>query len=99
MKDLLRNLPSGNLGVAGPMANCPAKEQMPMKKHQLELTWQRDPRARQPKASPRKQRRFQMAHFWFDQMRQAVNGAFDRAPATKPPPEQTYFQIVRTNVR
>jgi hypothetical protein len=39
----------------------------------------------------RRQRRLSRANWWFDRMRQAVDGAFDRQPAPAPRPEQIWF--------
>ena len=40
----------------------------------------------------RRQRRLSRANWWFDRMRQAVEGALDRQPAPPPRPEQIWLR-------
>jgi hypothetical protein len=42
----------------------------------------------------RRQRRLSRANWWFDRMRQAVDGALDGQPPP-PPPEQVWMELPR----
>lgn len=47
----------------------------------------------------RRQRRMQRAAWWFDQMRQAVDHAFDWSTPPLPRPEQTWLPGTRRKAR
>jgi hypothetical protein len=61
-----------------------------MTKSQLELTF--ESRNRSIRTIPR-QRSLRSAHWWFDQMRQVVDRALERRPASAPRPEQIYLSL------
>jgi hypothetical protein len=63
-----------------------------MMKPQLELSLEK-PAALHPHV--RQHRRRQRARWWFDRMRQVVDRALDRRPASEPKPEQIYFSLGR----
>lgn len=56
-------------------------------KHQMELTLAASTPAY--RRAHRRQRRMPSAHWWFDQMRKAVDEAMDWQPARPARPEQT----------
>ena len=70
-------------------------------KHQLEMTLAAPAPTPAPalRRSFRRQRRIPSAHWWFDQMRKAVDDAMDWQPAPPARPEQTSLLLVagRTN--
>ncbi len=61
-------------------------------KHQMELTLADATPAYRPAA--RRQRRLPSAHWWFDQMRKAVDEAMDWQPVAPVRPEQTRLLLV-----
>ena len=65
-------------------------------KHQMELTLAAPAHAPVPafRRSFRRQRRLPSAHWWFDQMRKAVDEAMDWQPAPPVRPEQTSLLLV-----
>ena len=58
-------------------------------KHQMELTLAAPAPAPAYRRAHRRQRRMPSAHWWFDQMRKAVDEAMDWQPAPPARPEQT----------
>lgn len=61
-------------------------------KHQMELTLANSTPAY--RRAVRRQRRLPSAHWWFDQMRKAVDEAMDWQPAASARPEQTRLLLV-----
>ena len=59
-------------------------------KEQLEITFEAPTQWRRP---VRGQERRAKAQWWFTQMRQLVDAAFDWTAPTAPRPEQTYFRL------
>ncbi len=60
-------------------------------KHQMELTLAAKPPA--ARRAVRRQRRLPSAHWWFDQMRKAVDEAMDWQPAPPARPAQTHLLL------
>ena len=60
-------------------------------KHQMELTLAA--RTPAPRRAVRRQRRLPSAHWWFDQMRKAVDEALDWQPAPTARPAQTHLSF------
>ena len=67
-----------------------AEMKLIMKKTQLEMSFQACNPCRPSRGN---QRRPSRAHWWFSQMRQVVDGAFDWKSAPQPRPEQTFFRL------
>ena len=63
---------------------------------QLEMTFDRMSFMFRP--ADRRQRRFGRARWWFEQMRQVVDRAFDWQPAPTGRPEQIWFQETRGSI-
>jgi len=59
-------------------------------KQQLEITFEGSKPCRRPF---RRQQRRQRAHWWFNQMREIVDAAFDWKAAPTARPEQIYFPL------